>query len=107
MNPLPEVDWQLLRRLHPMALDRFCRQALAEVVSVAQDQTRTAHDRFLAVARLIEERNGDVQGAFDDLRRLTGLVRLAHLRTLGLLTDEEFSGFSTQTQQAVAVFLSY
>jgi hypothetical protein len=103
MNPLPEVDWQLLRRLHPVALDRLCRQALAEVVSVAQDETRTAHDRFLGVARRIEERNGDVQGAFDDLRRSTGLARL---RALGLLTDEEFSGFSTQTQQAVAVFLS-
>ncbi len=39
--------------------------------------------------------------AFDDLRRSNALVKLSLMRERGLLTDEEFAGFSDETRQSI------
>ena len=102
---IPEADWKLLRRLAPVALDRFCQRALAEVVRLTADGTKSNHERYLAVYRLIEERDEKLSSAFNDSRRSTAFVHLARIRSFGLLTDDEFAAFSDETQAAVAMFL--
>jgi hypothetical protein len=48
---IKEADWKLLRRLHPLALERFCERALAEIESVKHDDARSFHQRYLASSR--------------------------------------------------------
>jgi len=43
--------------------------------------------------------------AFDDMRRSRALTRIASIKALGLLTDEEFSRFSQETREAVNLML--
>lgn len=102
---ISEADWRHLRRLKPVALDRFCQRVLAEVTTLAADGSSGAHERYLALFDLIQERDSELAAAFNDLRRSTALVQLARLRSLGLVTDAEFDGFSAETRGVVAVFL--
>ena len=104
-GPIAEPDWKLLRRLAPVALDRFCRRALIDLARSAEDRSGTAHERYLAVFSLVRERDAELAATFDGTRRSTAVVQLAAMRRLGLLTDEEFAGFSPETRAAVAVLL--
>ncbi len=101
---ISEADWRILRRLEPIARNRFCDRVLTEVVGRATDATVGSHERYLAVYRLLEKHDRAMSGAFDDLRRSTAFLQLARMRSLGLVTEEEFARFSPETRQVVAVF---
>lgn len=76
MRAIAEADWKVLRRLHPLALERFCERVLAEIEQVTQDRTRSAHQRYVDVFRIVERRDRDVARLFDDLRRSQALTML-------------------------------
>jgi len=50
MWEIKEPDWKLLRRVHPLALERFCERVLAEVDRVSHDGA-TSHARYLEIFR--------------------------------------------------------
>jgi hypothetical protein len=101
---ISEADWKLLRQLGPVALERFCGRVLSEVVRLAGG-TNSNHDRYLAVFDLIREQNEELSTAFDNMRRSTALMQIARIRSLGLVTDDEFARFSEETRTTVARFL--
>jgi hypothetical protein len=67
--PSSERDWQHLRRVHAIALERYCARVLDEAATIVHDRDRTAHARYLARFRLVHERNAAMAAAFDVLRR--------------------------------------
>ena len=102
---ISEKDWKLFRRLHPLALERFCERALSEVGRLTADSGKGAHERYLTIFKLLQRRDKELAEAFDDLRRSTAWRQLAILRSRGLLTEEEFARFSQETQSLVAALL--
>jgi len=50
---------------------------------------------------LLTDRDKEMARAFDDFRRSTAIMQLATMREMGLLADEQLSGFSEQTQQTI------
>jgi hypothetical protein len=104
-HEISEADWKLFRQLHPLALERFCERVLAEVGRLASETDKSAHERYLAVFQLLQQRDKELAEAFDDLRRSTAWRQLAVIRSRGLLTEEEFARFSPGTQGAVQVWL--
>jgi hypothetical protein len=102
---ISESDWKLFRQLHPVALERFCEGVLSELGPLlASDTGKSAHERYVALYRLLERRDKELAEAFDDLSRSTAPLRLAVIRSRGLLTEEEFARFSSETRGAVQVF---
>jgi hypothetical protein len=101
---IPEADWKLFRRLHPVALERFCQRVLDEVARLAGEPGPTAHQRYAAIYQLMQQKDKDLAGAFDNPRRSAALVQLATMCAHGLVTEEEMTGFSAQTRQAIARF---
>lgn len=97
-----EADWQHLRRLQPIALDRLCDKALKQIVRACNTPGKTNHERYLAVYRLIERRDQDIARAFNDMRRSTALICIGAMHKLGLFTAEEFAGFSVGVRQWLA-----
>jgi hypothetical protein len=58
---IAEIDWKVLRRLHPLALERFSERVLAEIEGVMHPG-QSAHQRYRgpkptaqSAARTIEE----------------------------------------------------
>jgi hypothetical protein len=54
---ISEPDWKLLRRLQPIALERFCQGVLSEAARLASDTATGSHARYLQLFKLVEERD--------------------------------------------------
>src|SRR5262245_12848428 len=98
MRAIPESDWKVFRELRVVALDRFCERILNEVVEVAADAGKSNHDRFLALFKLLDQRNDELANAFDDPRRSTALIQLLSIHSSKLLTEDEFARFTPETR---------
>jgi hypothetical protein len=98
---IPERDWKHLRTVKAAALERFCERVLQECAGVLAETDLTAHERYLKLFKLIDRRDDELAGAFDDLRRSTAIFRLMTMRSLGVVTDEEMEGFTPETRSTV------
>ena len=90
-----EADWRVLRDLKPELLDRLCRKILSEAEAVIS-RDMPAHERYVALYKLIQRRDDDIAICFNDLRRSTMFVRLQAMRRRGLLKPEELERFSSK-----------
>jgi hypothetical protein len=102
---IKESDWKVLRRLHSIALERYC-QLILEEVKLATACNDSYHDCYLKVYRLIQDRDETMARVFDDLRRSTALVLLLNIINEGLLTDEELKQFSQELQSRIQAIKS-
>lgn len=100
----PEAEWKKFRKLRTRALDRFCHRVLGELDAVRQDDSRTQHERYLAVFRLLKHRDKELARMFDDPRRSNMIVQLALIDKEGLLEPDEFAQFSEATQQEIELY---
>jgi hypothetical protein len=98
---LPESDWKLFRKIRAFALDRFCERTLAEIVTTASSDPQSAHDRYVAIYRLLQTRDKELARAFDDVKRSQAVNQLAVMWSLGLLTEAELKQFTAETQATV------
>jgi hypothetical protein len=98
---IKESDWKLLRRLHQVALERFCERALADVQSVITDTGAPYHDRYLKMFDLIRAHDKTISRIFDDPRRSTALISLADMKHEGLLNADELAQFSAEARQVI------
>jgi hypothetical protein len=98
---IKEADWKVLKRLHPVALERFCERVLTEIGNVKNDDARNFHQRYLDIFEIIERRDREMARIFDDLKRSRGLTMLAQMCSAGLLTDDELSGVSPETRSVI------
>ncbi len=105
MRQIKESDWKILRQLSAVALERFCEKVLSEVEAIRADNSKSIHQRYLDVFQLMRKRDKELAQAFDNLRRSTALEQLILMKAHGLITDEEFSRFSQETQDAVKLWL--
>lgn len=91
VNGIKEADWKLLRRLHAVALERFCRRVIEEIGGATSGRHGDYHRSFLEVFALVNERNREQARTFDDLRRGKAMILLANMMEGRLLSEEEFS----------------
>lgn len=96
MQPIPESDWKIFRRVRTAALARYCERVLAEVARLACDTSIESHDRYLQVYKLIHERDKLMANTFNDFRRSTAELQLLIMKSHGMLTDEECAQFSPE-----------
>jgi len=102
---IKEADWKIFRQVRTVALERFCQRVLDDSERLHGDTSHSAHERYIAIYRLFDERDKEVALLFNDLRRSTALLQIAALKGRGLLTEEEFARFSQETQSLVAALL--
>lgn len=105
LRAIAEADWKVLRRLHPLALERFCERVLAEIERVIGISAESAHQRYLDIFQIIEQRDREVASIFNDPKRSNALAMLARIRSEGLLTEDEFSSFTSETRNAMQLLL--
>ena len=104
MWEIKEPDWKVLRRVHPLALERFCERVLAEIDRVSHDGA-TSHARYLQIFRILQQGDREMARLFDNPRRSYALTMLAEIRSQGLRTEDEFSSLSPETRGAMQMLL--
>ncbi len=107
MHAFPEADWKVLRGLKDVALERFCQRVLEEAAPLVNGSAEggSSHHRYLALFKLIDQRDDELGDTFNNLRRSTALTQLSLMCYHRLVTDEELAHFSPQTRQAVEMYL--
>jgi hypothetical protein len=102
---IAEADWKVLRRVHRLALERYCDRVLAEIERVIHNGAQSIHQRYLDIIKIIEQRDREMASIFDDPKRSNALTMLARIRSDGLLTEDEFSSLSQETRSAIELLL--
>ena len=102
---IAEADWKMLRRVHPLALERFCERVLAEIEGVTHDCAHSSHQRYLDIFKIVERRDREMARIFNDPKRSNALVILTRIRSNGLLTEDEFATLSPETRNAIELLL--
>lgn len=98
---MKESDWKLLREMKPVLLERLCERILGECREATVEEGKSAHERYLALFKLVRDRDDDVAACFDDHRRSTAVMKLVAIHRRGLLEPEELARFSEETQETV------
>lgn len=102
MTSVPERDWTLFKIFHPIALERFSKRILDQVQTLLKNNTTDCHQIYLALHKLIKERDKEIAQVFNDYRRSTAFFQIAMMYNRGLLTDQEFMQFSDETRGRTA-----
>jgi len=101
MRSVPESDWKVFKRVHAVAVNRFCTRVLEEVRQLVSSPRDDPHEQYLQLFNLINQRNEEMAGAFDDYRRSTAFFQIAKMQGLGVITDEEFNQLSEETRSSL------
>jgi hypothetical protein len=102
---IAEADWKVLRRIHPLALERYCEDVLAEIERATHNSAQSTHQRYLDIFKIIERRDREMSRIFNDRKRSNALTMLAGMRAAGLLSEDEFSSLSPETRSAIELLL--
>ena len=73
---VPEPDWKVFSELRKVALERFCARVLEEIEAASSDASRSYHERYLTVYRLLQKRDEQLAIAFNDPRRSGMMIQL-------------------------------
>ena len=101
MHDISAADWKTFKPLRAAALERFCARVLDDVARISADQTKTKHQRYLAIYRLTRERDKQIDPIFDTLRRSTAIRQIVAFRMHDLLNAEELRQFSPELVKRV------
>lgn len=104
LERISESDWGKFKPLRAVALERYCQRVLAAVVAQAGASAQTNHERYLAIYRLMIDRDKEIDRIFDSLRRSTAIRQLANMRHSELISDDELAMFSEATRAEVAKY---
>jgi hypothetical protein len=96
MKPISESDWKRFKVVRDDALQRYCERVLLDMQSLISDTTRSAHERYLAIYGLIEDRDDMLARLFNDFRRSTAVVQLIGMVNQKLISDSEIASFSDE-----------
>ena|SRR6266480_3564272 len=96
-----ESDWKIFRELRLVALERLCERALNDMARITSDESKTFHERYLAIFKVLNKRDREVANAFNDFRRSTAVLQLGIIASYDLLTEAELSRFSEEVQDRV------
>jgi hypothetical protein len=100
-HDLPESDWRVFRELRELALDRFCKRVLEELEPLRLNPSRTHHERYLDVFRLLQDRDEQLAHAFNDPCRSRVIVQLAAIHAYGLFEPDELARFTPATRSTI------
>jgi len=101
-HDVSESDWKIFRELREIALQRFCERVLEQVQSIVRDDSRSHHERYLAVFSFVQDRDTELASAFNNPARSRMILQLLAIRALGLLSSAELRRFSDTTRATSA-----
>jgi hypothetical protein len=101
MHDISKADWTIFKELRKLALERFCSRVLDDIARISSDDAKSKHGRYIAIYRLMQERDREIDPIFDVLRRSTAVRQLTAFRMHDLVTAEELNSLSPELRQRV------
>ena len=102
MPDIPERDWKVVRKLHPILLQRYCQQVFQDVHTLTEDGECNYHDAYLELYKLVHDRDKTIRYLFNGLSRSKATVMVAAWKHHGLITENELAMFSEETLEEIS-----
>ncbi|MFC1890093.1 hypothetical protein ACFL4G_10090 [Thermodesulfobacteriota bacterium] len=100
MKGVRESDWKKLRDMKGDVLHFACERIFAKIEDVMRERKGKEHEAYRKLWRLLKEEDREIAIMFDDLKRSNAIRKLAAWKHNGVISDEDFSAFSDETQQS-------
>jgi hypothetical protein len=100
-SELPERDWEVFRELRDLARERFCGIVLDEIDRIRLSSSRSDHERYVEILRLLQDRERSLARAFDDPRRSKAVLQLVAIQKMRLLRPDDLARLTPETRLRV------
>lgn len=97
----PGRDWKILRHLKQVALERYCERIMQDVKAHIDQGEGTWHARYLALYKLLEDRDDQIATTFDDFRRSSAILQSASMFYLRLIHPDELKDLTPETRARI------
>jgi hypothetical protein len=96
-----EADWKKFTKLKKVALERFCERVLDESRKICDRENTTAHENYLALYEIIQERDKELARLFDGHSRSRADLQLLAMYNFELVSEDDLSQFSEEIRSFV------
>lgn len=97
---MKESDWKLFKHIKESAIEGFCNQALEEFEAVIANKEVHAHDRYLLLYKLVNDRDKLMALLFDSHSRSRAPLQLLAIRREGLADESLIEKLSEELRQS-------
>ena len=105
MKKFPEKDWKRLRSLKADTLSLACDRIFKKVEKISNTRNGKEHKAFLDLWKLIKKEDYEISLMFDDMKRSNAFHKLTAWKRNAIISKEDFSKFTKETQQSIEVLL--
>ena len=97
---MKESDWKVFKEIKEKAIERFCNISLDEFEEVINNNNQHAHNRYLLLYKLVQNRDKQMQLLFDDHSRSKAQLQLIAIRGEGLADESLLAKLSVEFLQS-------
>lgn len=101
MRHIPESDWKKLRKLKDKMLNTNCRNVFQKIEGISKNIDGREHKAYLELWKLLKKEDKDISIMFDDLKRSNAVQKLSAWKQKGIISNEQISEFTTETQKII------
>ncbi len=101
MRHIPESDWKKIRDMKNQVLSISCDKIFDQIDQISCKRKDKEHESYLELWKLLNKEDKKISIMFDDLKRSNAVMKLASWKHYGLISDEQMSEFTHETQQIV------
>ena len=101
MRHIPESDWKKLRKIKDNMLNTSCRNIFQKIDGISKKIDGREHEAYLELWKLLNKEDKDISIMFDDLKRSNAVQKLSAWKQKGIISNEQISGFTDETQQII------
>jgi pyoverdine/dityrosine biosynthesis protein Dit1 len=83
-----EADWKIFKLIKDKAIEKFCDDSLLECSEQINKSGESAHNKYLALYRLVNERDEQMAQLFDAHSRSKASMQLIAIRGQGLAEED-------------------
>jgi len=98
LRDIPERDWKYMRSIEKELLGKLCARINKGSEEILQDVTLSDFDKYISNFKYIQASDQIVADCFDDWRRSKLIFRLLAIYRQGLMTEDEISKLTEETQ---------
>jgi hypothetical protein len=105
MSSVPEKDWKIFRKLQAELTATACELIFAKVAILTESRKSCEHKSYLELYDLIKNEDAKIAEMFNNPTRNNVLLKIVAIRQFGVLSNEQFQMFTSETQERVNSFL--
>ncbi len=97
---MKEPDWKLFNKIKEEAIDKFCCNALEEFNDVINNNPNCAHNKYLYLYKLVENKDKEMHLLFDGHSRSKVNLQLFGMRMNSLANEDLIKKLSNELQNS-------